>query len=171
MRTLPIAALLLMVISGCDQSATLQRPGSDGQAAIVAEVLDRTSEWGEACRRRDAPAVLELFLDSEDLRHVENGVIFPSHAAVAEFVNGWFGSTVEMDFSWEERHIVPLAADVATMTGVFKYEAKQESGEVWSGRNVFTGVFVKRGGTWRLVHGHESSVPPPKPAIAASVGS
>ncbi len=144
--------------------------GSDAQAAIVAEVLDRTSEWGEACRRRDAPAVLDLFLDSEDLRHVENGVIFPSYAALAEFVNGWFGSTVEMDFSWEERHIVPLAAGAATMTGVFEYEAKQESGEVWSGRNVFTGVFVKRGGIWRLVHGHESSVPPQKPATPASDG-
>ena len=144
--------------------------GSDAQAAIVAEVLDRTSEWGEACRRRDAPAVLDLFLDSEDLRHVENGVIFPSYAAVAELLNSWFETTVEMDFSWEERHIVPLAADAATMTGVFKYEAKQESGEVWSGRNVFTGVFVKRGGTWRLVHGHESSVPPPKPAMTGPDG-
>lgn len=170
MGTSTIAASLLVAIGGCNQSTTFQGQGSDAQAAIVAEVLDRTSEWGEACRRRDAPAVLDLFLDSEDLRHVENGVIFPSHAALAEFVNGWFGSTVEMGFSWEERHVVPLAADAASMTGVFEYEAKQESGEVWSGRIVFTGVFVKRGGTWRLVHGHESAVPPPKPAMAGSDG-
>ena len=141
---------------------------NDAQAAIVAEVLDRTFEWGEACCRRNASAVLDLFLDSEDLRHAENGVIFLSYAALAEFVNDWFGSTVEMDFSWQERHIVPLAADAATMTGVFEYEAKQKSGEVWSGSNVFTGVFVKRGGTWRLVHGHESSVPPQKPATPGS---
>ncbi len=170
MRIPTIAALLLVVMSGCNQSNTFQGQGGDAKAAIVAEILDRTSEWGEACRLRDAPAVLDLFLDSEDLRHVENGVIFPSYAAVAEFVNGWFGSTVEMDFSWEERHIIPLATDAASMTGVFEYEAKQESGEVWSGRNVFTGVFVKRGGIWRLVHGHESSVPLKKSAMAGPDG-
>ena len=170
MKVPMVAAFVFVVMGGCNGSNTFQGQGSDEQAAIVAEILDRTSEWGEACRLRDAPAVLDLFLDSEDLKHVENGVIFASHTAVAEFVNGWFGSTVEMDFSWEERHIVPLAADAASMTGVFRYEAMQESGEVWSGRNVFTGVFVKRGGTWKLVHGHESIVPSQEPAIAGSEG-
>ena len=170
MRTLPIAAVLLVATSLCSQAAALEALGTDGRTAIVSEVLDRTSAWGEACRRRDAAAVLDLFLDSAELRHVDNGVIFDSHAALAEFVNGWFDTTVEMGFSWQERDVVPLAADAATMTGVFRYEAKQASGEVWTGRNVFTGVFVKRAGQWKLLHGHESTVPPPESAPPESDG-
>jgi ketosteroid isomerase-like protein len=142
--------------------------GGGAEAAVVREILDRTSAWAEANRRRDAPAVLDLFLDSAELRHAENGVIFPSYSACADFVTGWYNSTVDMKMSWEQRDVVALSADAATMTGIFRYEATQDSGEVWSGRNVFTGVFLKRDGAWKLVHGHESTVPTPKADTASA---
>lgn len=65
-----------------------------------------------------------------------------------------------MEFVWEQRDVVPLSADSATLTGVFRYEATQQSGEVLAGRNVFTAVFVRRDGRWKLIHGHESAAPP-----------
>ena len=122
-------------------------------------ILDITNKWAEANRRRDANAVLDLFDDSDELRHAENGEIFPSYTALAEFVKGWYETTTEMDHSWEERDIFPITPEAATMTGTFRYEAKQKTGEVWTGRNVFTGVFIKRGDSWKLIHGHESAVP------------
>jgi len=166
MKRLTIAAVLVGLTAGCAQSTGLLDRGGEGDAAVVKEILDQTSAWAEANRRRDAQAVLDLFLDSDDLRHVENGEIFASYSALAEFVNGWYDTTTDMDCAWERRDVVPLATDAATMTGIIRFKATQKTGEVWSGRIVFTGVFVKRGGTWKLIHGHESSVPPPEAAHA-----
>jgi ketosteroid isomerase-like protein len=128
------------------------------KAAVEKAIIDRTSEWFEANRQRDADAVIGLFDDSDEMRHAENGVIF-TYAALADFVGGWYDTTDEMDALLEEKHVFPLAPDAATMTGLFRFEAKQRSGEVWTGRRVFTFVFIKRGDAWKVIHGHESSVP------------
>jgi ketosteroid isomerase-like protein len=132
---------------------------SSEAAEVGNAILDKTTQWAEANRRRDAVGVLDMFIDSEELRHAENGVVFSSYEALAKFVEDWYEATEEMDLVWEQRAVVPLSADAATLTGVFRYEARQKSGEVLAGRNVFTGVFVRRGGSWKLVHAHESSVP------------
>jgi ketosteroid isomerase-like protein len=147
----------VFVTAACQKDPEVER--QESEADVVDAVLQRTDQWAEAARRRDAAGVLDLFINSDELRHAENGVIFPSYEALAEFVKGWFDGTEEMELVWEQREVVPLSADAATMTGMFRYEARQESGEVWAGRNVFTGVFVRRGASWALIHGHESSVP------------
>ena len=130
------------------------------RTSVIDAIMDRTSEWSEANRKRDSGAVLALFDESVEMRHVENGVIFDSYKAVGDFIKGWYETTKDMKHTWEERRVLPLSLEVATMTGIFSYEAQQESGKFFQGRNVFTGVFVKRGSEWRLINGHESSVPP-----------
>lgn len=135
---------------------------ADEKSNVKKAILDVTSKWAEANCRRDAKAVIDLFDGSDELRHAENGVIFPSYAALVDFVKGWYETTIEMDHSWEERHVFPITPEAATMTGIFRYEARQKSGQVWAGRNVFTGVFIKRGDNWKLIHGHESAVPSPQ---------
>jgi ketosteroid isomerase-like protein len=147
------------VTAACRESADVETQESEGEVDVVDAILDRTTQWAEANRRRDTAAVLDMYINSDELRHAENGVIFPSYEALAEFVEDWYDATEEMDLVWEQRAVVRLSADAATITGIFRYEAKRKSGEVWAGRNVFTGVFVRRGGSWKLVHGHESSVP------------
>ena len=127
-------------------------------ATINNSILDRTSRWAEANTERNAEGVLALFLQSDELRHTENGVTFSSFDQLAEFVYGWYETTDEMSLAWEERDIFPISSNVAAMTGVFRYLAKQITGEVWAGKNVFTGVFVKEDGEWKAVHGHESSI-------------
>jgi ketosteroid isomerase-like protein len=128
------------------------------KAAVEKAIMDRMSEWFEANRRRDPDAVIGLFDESEDMRHAENGESF-THATLADFVGGWYETTDEMDALLEEKHIFPLAPDAATMTGIFRFEARQQSGEVWTGRRAFTFVFIRRGDAWKVIHGHESTVP------------
>jgi len=155
-------AATVLVTACCQEGSEVQSQESAVAADVEEAVMQRTSRWAEAARSLDAAGVLDMFANSHELRHAENGVIFPSYEALAEFIEDWFASTEAMDFVWEQREVVPLSADAATMTGIFRYEARQESGEVWAGRNVFTGVFVRRGGRWVVIHGHESSVPAPQ---------
>jgi ketosteroid isomerase-like protein len=137
---------------------------SEQAARVEAAIIDRTSQWADANCRRDSGAVLDMFDGTDDLMHAENGKIFPSYAAVVEFVQGWYANVCRMELSWEERRVIALAPDAGSMTGIFRYEAETRSGEVYSGRNVFTGVFTERSGQWKLVHGHESAVPSPESA-------
>ncbi len=169
MSTFPTCSQVLLycvvsvfVAAACRESAEVQTQESKAEVNVVDAILDRTTQWAEANRRRDAAAVLDMFINSDELRHAENGVIFSSYEALAEFVKDWYDATEEMDMVWEQRAVVPLSADAATLTGIFRYEARQKSGEVWAGRNVFTGVFVRRAGRWKLIHGHESAVPASK---------
>lgn len=37
---------------------------------VVKAVLNSTTQWAEANKRRDAAAVLELIVNSDELRHV-----------------------------------------------------------------------------------------------------
>jgi ketosteroid isomerase-like protein len=131
------------------------------RAAVEKAMMDWTAEWLATNRRCDAEGMLNLFDDSDDLRHVENGVIF-TYAPLADFVRGWYETTADMGLVLEESRVFPLAPEAATMTGIFRYEAKQRSGEVWAGRNAFTFVITKRGDAWKVIHGHESTIPPPE---------
>jgi ketosteroid isomerase-like protein len=135
---------------------------NEEKALVEKAILDRTFEWAKANCRRDAEGTLDLFDDSDELRYAENGKIFPSHAALANFVKGWYETTADMLLTWEDRRVFPLAPHAATMTGIFQYRATQKTGEVWAGRNVFTGVFIKCGDSWKIIHGHESAVPLPE---------
>jgi ketosteroid isomerase-like protein len=152
-------AVLMLTLSTLLTGPATAATNTQEYANVVAQILDRTSEWADALRGRDVSGAMDMFVNSEDLRHTENGVTFASYSALTEFMNEWFASTVRMEFSWKHRDVVPLAENVATMTGVFEYAAEQKSGEVWRGKNVFTAVFVKKEGSWQLIHGHESSVP------------
>lgn len=67
--------------------------------------------------------MLDLFLDSENLWHAENGAILPSYSALAAFVTEWYDSTTDMDLAWEQRDVVPLGTDAARMTGIFRFKA------------------------------------------------
>lgn len=148
--------ILFFLSSGCKQSTEL----SEGESAIIVNTLmERTDEWGEAARNLDTEKVIDLFMNSEELWHAENGEIFPSYSALDKFVTDFCESTEKMDFKWVERQVFPLANDAAVMSGVFTFEAIQQSGDVFSGRNAITYVFIKRDNTWKIIHGHESTAP------------
>jgi uncharacterized protein (TIGR02246 family) len=124
---------------------------------VIQAIMDRTSAWVDAHLRLDAEGVMDIFENSADLKHAENGMIFPSFDAIAELVDRWSETASAMEYVWQERHVLPLAPDAAVLTSTFSYRTTFKSGEVKSGHAAFTGVFVRRNGVWRIVHGHESA--------------
>jgi uncharacterized protein (TIGR02246 family) len=127
------------------------------KSTVLQAILDQTSEWLEAMCRLDADAVMELFDDSDDMQYTEHGVIF-SYGELSDFARRSYEATAALDVRWEERQVFCLAPDAASMAGIIGYTATPRSGEVSTGRVAFTGVFVKRGDEWKLIHGQESAL-------------
>jgi len=107
--------------------------------------------------RLDADAVMDLFDDSDDMQYAEHGVIF-TYGELSDFARRSYEAIAAMDVRWEERQVFALAPDAASMAGIIHYTATPKAGEVSTGRVVFTGVFVKRGDEWKLIHGQESAL-------------
>jgi ketosteroid isomerase-like protein len=129
-------------------------------SAVKQAILDRTSEWVAAMCRLDADAVVELFDDSDAVQFAEHGLIL-TRAAMPDFVKGAYATTAHMEVHWEERRVIPLAPDAASMTGIIHFAATPKSGEAVSGRVAFLGVFVRRGAAWKLLHGMQMTLSPP----------
>lgn len=111
--------------------------------------------------RLDADAVLELFDDSDVFQAAEHGMVL-TRATIPDFVRGAFETVANYEVHWEERRVVPLATDAASMTGTIAFTATLKSGEVATGRVAFLGVFVKRGETWKLLHTQNLTLAPPE---------
>lgn len=129
----------------------------DEMQHVEAAILQVTSDWAQANCDRDPERMMQMFRNSEELRFSENGAIFPSFQVYQAFVKTFYRTTTDMHLEWKRRDILPISSNAAVMTGVFEYRAVQDSGEIFSGRNAFTGIFLRRSRSWQLVHGHESS--------------
>jgi ketosteroid isomerase-like protein len=131
------------------------------KSAVTQAILARTSEWVEAMCRLDADGVLELFDDSDVFQVAEHGMILTS-ATLPGFVRGSYAALAKADIGWEERQVLPLAPDAASMTGIVRFAATPKEGEVATGRVAFLGVFLKRGEAWKLVHAQQMTLSPPE---------
>jgi len=153
-----LVAVAGLMIFGCEKSPKPEMDAAQ-KANIEQAIVEASDQYLEVARRRDVTGFMSFFADTAAMTVAENGMIYPSRKAFEEFAVGFFKETVEMEASYEKRQIIPLAADVALVTGVLRYAAKQRSGETFSGRNVFTYVFIKKGAHWQFIHVHESSIP------------
>ena len=130
------------------------------KSAVKQAILARTSQWVEAMCRLDADGVVDLFDDSDAFQVAEHGLIL-TRATIPDFVRGAYATLAQAEIRWEERHVVALAPDAASMTGIIHFAATPKSGEAATGRVAFLGVFVKRGETWKLLHGQQMTLAPP----------
>lgn len=153
-----LVAVAGLMVFGCEE---FSKPKMDAaqKATVEKAIIQATDQYLEVARRRDVTGFMSFFADTAEMTVSENGMIYSSRKAFEEFAVGFFKEMVEMDASYEERHIIPLSTDAALVTGVLRYAAKQRSGETYGGRNVFTFVFIKKGDRWQFIHVHESSVP------------
>ena len=77
-------------------------------------------------------------------------------------MRGAFESLAQYEVHWEERCVVPLAPDAASMTDIIGFTATPKSGEVTTGRVACLNVFVKRGEAWKLLHAQNMTLAPPE---------
>jgi hypothetical protein len=121
------------------------------------EIIHITDIWAEHNKAMNAQGCSELWLDSPELRHAENGEFFRSFGAILKFLEQTFEKSEAMFFEWRKREVQPLTKDIALFSGRFKFHLNFNDNGIWKGDMAMTATFVKRNGNWKIINGHESS--------------
>jgi len=124
--------------------------------SVTKDIMELTTTWANAHVNMDADKAIELWDNSPDLMFAENGVFFPNRDSIYTYLKSFYQSTASMNVEWKQRVVVPLSLNAATMSGIFHFKATFKTGEIFEGKSMFTGVFVRKNSRWALLHGHES---------------
>lgn len=122
-----------------------------GQSAVEVEVRRAAAVHLQA---RDAATALRHFTD--DVIAVSNDRLF-SHDSLASDVREFYGILKEVnDATWEDEHVRVVNDDAAVFTARFRYAFTDVDGRRTDLRGVWTALFVRQGGSWRIRVRHES---------------
>ena len=123
-------------------------------AAVKAEVTQAADDHLQA---KDAATALSHF--TEDAIAVSNTKLFPSFETLAEDVKVYYNILKEVNLAvWDELFINVINMDTALVTGRFRYSFADTSGEKTNLQGVWTALYIRRNGSWKIQLRHESFV-------------
>ena len=169
MKKINLLPILLILVSVClSQSCKTDTPNTGNfsddltqqeKDLVTSEIIALTDNWINAHNNMNADKASELWDNSSDLMFAENGEFFPNWNSIHDYLLNFYTTTDSMKVKWEQRVVVPLSLNSASMSGYFHAIANFKSGESFDINSMFTGVFVKKDNKWVLIHGHESVKP------------
>jgi ketosteroid isomerase-like protein len=123
---------------------------------IVTEVDARFLGLVSALNARDAAAWADYYSETAFVSAIAGTDYFGSKAAWVETVAAYFSDRTSQRVQPEEVRITPLSASSALLTSQEQTAFELDNGASFSGRHVFTMLWGKEGGQWRILHSHES---------------
>ncbi|MHC4476204.1 MAG: YybH family protein [Planctomycetota bacterium] len=123
-------------------------------AQIKAEIKQAAIDHINA---KDAATALSYYAD--DVIAVSNDTLFPSFEKLAEDVKAYYDILKEVNLAvWEEMHINVINTDAALVTAKFRYSFTSTNNERTDLQGVWTALYIRRNGSWKIRVRHESFV-------------
>jgi ketosteroid isomerase-like protein len=123
-------------------------------AAVKAEVKQAVDGHLHA---KDATTALSHF--TEDVIAVSNTKLFPSFEMLAADVKAYYNILKEVNLAvWDEMFINVINMDTALVTARFRYSFTDTGGEKTNLQGVWTALYIRRNGFWKIQLRHESFV-------------
>jgi hypothetical protein len=148
--------LSIVVIFSTCTTKTLPDLTDQEKQTITNSIMDLTTNWAIANNNMNADKAIEFWDSSSELMYAENGKFFPNRDTIYSFIKSFYQSAKSIEIKWEQRVVIPLSINAASMSGYFHVKAVFKSGDTFEANSMFTGVFVKKNTKWVLIHGHES---------------
>jgi ketosteroid isomerase-like protein len=124
-------------------------------ARIRAEVKQAAIDHLNA---KDADAALSHF--TEDIIAVSNERLFPSFEELAKDVLSYYEILEEVNLAvWEDIHIRIIDSNAAVFTAKFRYSFTSKDKTRTDLQGIWTALFVKDKGNWKIRVRHESFSP------------
>jgi len=126
------------------------------QAALIeAEVKQAAVDHLNA---KDATTALSHF--TEDVVAVSNVTLFRSLEELTEDVLAYYNILKEVNLAvWDEMHVRVLTTNAAIVTAKFRYSFTDTNNEKTALQGLWTALYVRRNGSWKIQVRHESFVP------------
>lgn len=155
-RLFTIALIILGVFTvGSCRSPDSLRLSESQIAQIKAEVEQAATEHLNA---KDAATALSHY--TEDAIAVSNDTLYPSFEKLAEDIKAYYNILKEVNLAvWDQMHINVINTDAAVVTAKFRYSFTSTKDEKTDLRGVWTALYVRSSGIWKIRVRHESVVP------------
>jgi uncharacterized protein (TIGR02246 family) len=155
-RSFTIALIILgvFIVGSCQSPGSFKLPESQ-IAQIKAEVEQAAIEHLNA---KDAATALSHY--TEDAMAVSNDTLYPSFEKLAEDIKAYYDILKEVNLAvWDQMHINVINTDAALVTAKFRYSFTSTNDEKTDLQGVWTALYVRSNGSWKIRVRHESVVP------------
>ena len=155
MRRMTLICLAFLLATACQH----QRPSlTDADRAGIADTVKKmVMTLFDAANHRDASRFVSLYAADPDVHPVGNGAIYPSLEAFRAGADSFYQAIAAFDAKpGSEIRTMVLAPDAAATQVPLIFTVTTKSGKQVSGQGVYTALFQKRGGVWKIVRSHES---------------
>jgi uncharacterized protein (TIGR02246 family) len=122
---------------------------------IEKEIGAEADTLASAISRLDVEGVTSLFSPLEGTKYISDGAFIPKNELKKAFTD-FYGSLQEMKFVFEKKEINVLNPDTAVLTSWAHYTAVTKKGEKLEERAIFTSVYIRKNGKWRIFQAHKS---------------
>lgn len=166
-HTVALIILLAIGIAAIIPSASFsQGTNSKGQNSIEQEILNLEKEWFEAYQKSDADTVDRIEADDFTVVTATSGAFGTKETQIPNIRNR--DETMRKRMASVTRTLeqakVRIYENVVVVNGISVASQREDTGttKVIS-KYLYTGVWAKREGRWRIVNAQFTAFPPPKP--------
>jgi len=161
MKNLLLISSALLFVLSCSQESGKRNQNcclaNDDSLKIVKEIFAVSDNWAFANINMDAEKAAEFWDSSSNFLFVENGEQILNWDSLFYGIKNWYSQPLDsIELRWEERKVIPLTHEAATLFCKFYFRARFKTGELYHSRAFITALFVKKDGKWKLMQGHES---------------
>ncbi len=152
--TIALIILGVFIVGSCQSPDSLELAESQ-IAQIKAEVKQAAIEHINA---KDAATALSHY--TEDAMAVSNDTLYPSFEKLAEDIKTYYNILKEVNLAvWDDMHINVINTDAALVTAKFRYSFTSTNDEKTDLQGVWTALYVRSNGSWKIRVRHESFAP------------
>ena len=155
-RSFALALLMLggLIVGSC-QTPDSSKLTESRIAQIKAEVEQAAIEHLNA---KDATTALSHY--TEDAMAVSNDTLYPSFEKLSENIKAYYNILREINLAvWDKMYINVINTDAALVTAKFRYSFTSTNDEKTDLQGVWTALYVRSNGTWKIRIRHESVAP------------
>lgn len=129
---------------------------SKEKETIRKEVTDQFKQLVSAVNKLDAEAWAEYYSKDEFLSTIVSTDYYAARSAWVGLITNYFSMRESQHVEPLEVRVTPLTSDLALMTSEEKTEMRLKSGENFKSKHVFTMIWKREQGGWKILHSHES---------------
>jgi ketosteroid isomerase-like protein len=156
MRGIRCGSALWLLLASAAPGAT----GEGDAGAVAKAVLKTHHEMVAAASAADAEGFFAFMLDEARGPVIQDGQLFPTRAEALEVVEQGFEGVARVEYAYESEDVTVISEDAALLTGWGTSRVTLEDGRSFERPFAVSLVFVRKGGDWKVLHGHYSAPNP-----------
>lgn len=154
-----LAVLAAMALTAACQGNQGNQPMTDAvRSQVATEIRTAADSMIAGFNRHDASIYIDQLSDVQS--YAENAMMYPSRDSLVSAVNGMIAATSAMSLAWTgEPTVVVVSPDAGVISGRFHETITNAAGVTQAMDGLWTGLYQRIGGSWKVVVAHESYAP------------